>query len=179
MVVASFASLQPILGGPYLCTCLQQQTPQSTLITVHVGTVCLSTTGESQAGTRLVFPLSLTDVYGNSSSYTYGPGFIQFNGASWTDSRAFLANVTKVNGLHCLHQQKQYHSRLCQSANRIVPVRTLSLLLSIMGQPTNPTACWAVACTSQPWHMLVTSCPQDLLTFLAAVSILLAMLPAI
>lgn len=43
-----------------------------------------------------MFPKSLSDIYGNSTSYTYGPGFIQFNGATWMDSRALLANVTKV-----------------------------------------------------------------------------------
>lgn len=52
--------------------------------------------GETQASTRLVFPKSLTEIYGNTTSYSYGPGFIQFNGATWLDSRAFLANVTRV-----------------------------------------------------------------------------------
>jgi hypothetical protein len=53
--------------------------------------------GEHPATTRLVFPKPLSEVLGNTSSYTYGPGFIQFNGASWLDSRTFLANVTRVS----------------------------------------------------------------------------------
>jgi hypothetical protein len=53
--------------------------------------------GIHPATTRLVFPKPLSEVLGNSSSYTFGPGFIQFNGATWLDSRTFLANVTRVS----------------------------------------------------------------------------------
>jgi hypothetical protein len=55
-----------------------------------------SATGIHPATTRLVFPKPLSEVLGNSSSYTFGPGFIQFNGATWLDSRTFLANITRV-----------------------------------------------------------------------------------
>ncbi|KAF6262421.1 hypothetical protein COO60DRAFT_1676006 [Scenedesmus sp. NREL 46B-D3] len=51
--------------------------------------------GIHPATTRLVFPKPLSEVLGNTSSYTFGPGFIQFNGASWLDGRTFLANVTR------------------------------------------------------------------------------------
>jgi hypothetical protein len=54
-------------------------------------------TGEGPAKTRLVFPQSLTKVLG-PGSYTYGPAFLQFNGASWTNANTLLSTVTAVRG---------------------------------------------------------------------------------
>eukprot|EP00879_Flechtneria_rotunda_P029045 GHRR01031304.1.p1 GENE.GHRR01031304.1~~GHRR01031304.1.p1 ORF type:complete len:250 (+),score=68.68 GHRR01031304.1:450-1199(+) len=51
--------------------------------------------GKSPSSTRLVFPKSLSEIYGTNKSYTYGPGFIQFNGATWYDSKAYLATVSR------------------------------------------------------------------------------------
>lgn len=52
--------------------------------------------GEGPANTRLVFPKSLSEVFNTTARQTYGPGFIQFNGATWLGASTFLANVTKV-----------------------------------------------------------------------------------
>lgn len=57
----------------------------------------LSYAGQGPAKTRLVFPESLAEVLGNGTTYTYGPAFIQFNGANWLDAQTLLASVTAVS----------------------------------------------------------------------------------
>jgi hypothetical protein len=58
--------------------------------------------GEGPAKTRLVFPQSLTQVLG-AGAYTYGPAFIQFNGANWLNADTQLATVTAVRV--CRHRR--------------------------------------------------------------------------
>lgn len=64
----------------------------------HAQHVCalLHLSGQGPAKTRLVFPKSLAAVLGSSTTYTYGPAFIQFNGANWLNAQTFLATVTAV-----------------------------------------------------------------------------------
>jgi hypothetical protein len=46
-----------------------------------------------------VFPKSLSAVLGTATTYTHGPAFIQFNGASWLNAQTFLSTVTAVSAL--------------------------------------------------------------------------------
>lgn len=55
--------------------------------------------GEGSSKTRLYFPKSLQEIYGNSytggvSQYAFGPGFINFNGGDYITSDTLLATVT-------------------------------------------------------------------------------------
>ena len=55
--------------------------------------------GEGPSKTRLYFPKSLQDIYGNTytggvSQYAFGPGFINFNGGDYITSNTLLAKVT-------------------------------------------------------------------------------------
>lgn len=53
--------------------------------------------GQGPGKSRLVFPKPLSAVLGSGKSYTYGPAFIQFNGANWLNANTLLATVTAVS----------------------------------------------------------------------------------
>lgn len=53
--------------------------------------------GQGPGKSRLVFPKPLSAVLGAGQSYTYGPAFLQFNGANWLNAQALLATVTAVS----------------------------------------------------------------------------------
>lgn len=59
----------------------------------------VSISGQGPAKTRLVFPQSLSTVLGTGTSYTHGPAFIQFNGASWLNAQTLLSTVTAVSDI--------------------------------------------------------------------------------
>lgn len=62
-----------------------------------------SPAGQGPAKTRLVFPKPLSEILGNGTSYTYGPAYIQFNGANWLNAQTFLASVTAVSSCMCAY----------------------------------------------------------------------------
>jgi len=77
--------------------CLARRLAEGTCVSQHVCAL-LHLSGQGPAKTRLVFPKSLAAVLGSSTTYTYGPAFIQFNGANWLNAQTFLATVTAVRG---------------------------------------------------------------------------------
>lgn len=77
--------------------------------------------GQGPAKTRLVFPSSLTQVLGNGTSYTYGPAFIQFNGANWLNSNTFLASVTAVSASALLDAKPCNCCQQPVAAKRVYP----------------------------------------------------------
>ena len=55
--------------------------------------------GQGRTLTRLVITKSLTDVYGNSTAWTFGPGFLNWLGSNRVDGSTLLATVTAVSAL--------------------------------------------------------------------------------
>jgi hypothetical protein len=59
-----------------------------------------------------VFPKPLSAVLGAGKYYTYGPAFIQFNGANWLNSNTLLATVTAVSiAQRSMAQEEQLPTR--------------------------------------------------------------------
>jgi hypothetical protein len=68
--------------------------------------------GQGPGKSRLVFPKPLSAVLGAGKSYTYGPAYLQFNGANWLNAQTLLATITAVSTAYCtlalVHHQKEH-----------------------------------------------------------------------
>jgi hypothetical protein len=103
-----------------------------------VCTCCLhpTHTGQGPAKTRLVFPQPLSSVLG-AGTYTYGPAFIQFNGANWLNAQALLATVTAVS---CTCDFETAQSQHCSGSTTRVSAHTYTDRLPV----------WSLLCVLLP-----------------------------
>lgn len=112
----------------------KQQSAVPTLLPMRAGT--------HPSSSRLVFPKPLSQVLDANVSYTYGPGFIQFNGANWLDARTELAAVVRVSCHPSLREQVE------NAPLETHPAPARDAADTTIGLP-EPTGCATAPCRQQ------------------------------